>query len=252
MNWWFVDHSHQPMTGEANMAEDIHLMELSHLHGVGILRVYTWHPKALSVGRNQKTDRFNLEYMKGQGIDYVHRPTGGKAVLHDQELTYAISVPMRSEYGHLSVLSSYHRLTEGLLKGLNLMGIKADPSALKPTSRNSSALCYDHVSVHEPYFKGGKLIGSAQCRNARAILQHGSIPFSLCIDAYIDCFLLSSDIRDKLEKGLKGTVRTLSDWGIGWKDRFEVVRALRKGYEMTMNQPFDSGGTRCDQKVPLP
>lgn len=230
---------------------DLHLMKLSHLHGVGILRVYTWDPKALSVGKHQKNERFDFSFMNRQGIDFVHRPTGGKAVLHDRELTYAICVPMISEYGCSSVLNSYCQLTQGLHRGLEFIGIKANPCISK-TSRQSSAVCYDHVSVHEALFKGGKLIGSAQYRNVHAILQHGSIPFELDIDAYIHCFLLSSDMKDTMVQRLTDTVRTLSDWGFGWEDRFEVVHALRKGYEMTLNQPFDSGGSGCDLEALLP
>ncbi len=221
---------------------DLRMMAQCAQEGIGIIRLYTWNPPALSVGVYQKTDRIDLLFMNDQGIDFVHRPTGGKAVLHDRELTYAVAVPVIPERKTLSVVESYRMITQGLISGLALLGIVPTPARIHPP-QTVSAACFDHVSLGEPLFRGGKLIGSAQYRTARSILQHGSLPFELDLRKYVRCFQLSMKERDILITRLKKSVRTLADWKIRWEDRSDVVHALQLGFAKVSDQLFESGGT---------
>jgi len=224
------------------MEIDLRMMSQCADEGIGIIRLYTWNPKALSLGSHQKTDRIDSLFVKDQGIDFVHRPTGGKAVLHDRELTYAVAVPVNPGLKTLSVVESYRKITQGLISGLALLGIEPTLARFVPP-QTISAACFDHVSLGEPLFRGGKLIGSAQYRTARSILQHGSLPFELDLRQYVRCFRLSPHERDILMNRLQKSVRTLADWKIRWEDRSDVVHALQLGFAKILDQLFESGGT---------
>ncbi len=136
------------------------------------LRLYAWEPAAVSIGYFQGLDaEVDLDACRERGIEWVRRPTGGRAVLHDRELTYALmarrSGGVREIYAHWS---------RGLIAGLNLLEVAAEWAA--PT-RGFSSACFDACSLYEVAVAGRKLVGSAQTRRWGAVLQHGSIPLSL-------------------------------------------------------------------------
>jgi lipoate-protein ligase A len=147
------------------------------------LRFYRWKQPTLSLGFSQKATRIvDFEFCRSRGIQIVRRPTGGKAVLHDQELTYAV-VSNDSEYFPIQDISGTYRLiAEALSSGLNLMGIQT-AMAGSPTRHLSTPhdhtfppfACFALANHHEILWKNRKLIGSAQRRTKQGFLQHGSI-----------------------------------------------------------------------------
>jgi len=141
-----------------------------------ILRFYGWKPHAISIGYNQSMNDFDIEKVSSSGIDIVRRPTGGRAILHSDELTYSV-VMMLDDYGPREL---YRYINEGLLHGLKLLGADAELTEqgadFKEFYKSPSAIpCFSSSAKCEIQYRGKKLVGSAQRRFGRAILQHGSI-----------------------------------------------------------------------------
>ena len=160
--------------GAENMALDEALMERARTSGEWVARVYTWSRPTISLGRNQTAvGRYDLERIRALDIDVVRRPTGGRAILHDREITYSVTAP-DAESGDLR--QSYERINRLLLTALSLLGIQAAIAA--PSKRAAfpgMAPCFDEPSAGELTLDGRKLAGSAQWRSEGALLQHGSI-----------------------------------------------------------------------------
>ena len=192
--WWFLETGAR--TGAFNMALDEALarqlaepgmpmpgrtpVPLDGQEPLPTLRLFRWEPWAISVGYNQGTDELDAEKCKRDGIDIVRRPTGGRAILHAEELTYSIVMPA----GRRSVLQVYNDISRALVRGLHLFGVDASLQRSQPhfpgVYRHPSSIpCFTRSSRYEIEWSGRKLVGSAQRRFAGGgrdvVLQHGSI-----------------------------------------------------------------------------
>lgn len=169
LTWRFlVD---EPLPGAANMARDHALAALAR-PGTGTLRFYRWSPATLSLGRNEPVTRGYRELLRrDRRMGVVRRPTGGRAVLHDRELTYSVVLPLRASGG---LRPAYRRINEGLLAGLRRLGVDAALAAGR-TRNPGSGPCFLDPAEGEVVVGGRKLVGSAQARIGGAILQHGSL-----------------------------------------------------------------------------
>jgi len=180
-NWRFIDSG--PNSGAFNMAEDEKLLDQAVTEAAGpVLRFYTWDPPAVSLGRFQIVETaVRAEACTRLGIDIVRRVTGGRAVLHNQELTYSVVARTDNTLFPPEVLGTYRVIAAGLLKGLGLLGIHAEMVSrstrhavlVKKNAKDPS--CFSSPSWYEILVKGKKIIGSAQRRVPGAFLQHGSI-----------------------------------------------------------------------------
>ena len=142
------------------------------------LRFYAWEPACLSLGYAQSLDEVDQEALAQNGWDVVRRPTGGRAILHTDELTYSvIGLPEdpRLEGG---VLESYQRLSRALLLGLQQLSLPAQINESKKSDGQVTAepICFEVPSNYEITVDGKKLIGSAQARKRSGVLQHGTLP----------------------------------------------------------------------------
>lgn len=170
--------------GYYNMAVDEAIMNFhSQMKVPPTLRFYSWNPPALSLGYFQKVKK-EVDYQKcsEQGINLVRRLTGGRAILHNQELTY--SIILREDYNLLSdsIEKSYQQISRGLVEGLQSLGVPAELKAVergKKAPLGHSAACFDAPSWYEVILDNKKLIGSAQRRKKGVILQHGSLPLEI-------------------------------------------------------------------------
>lgn len=184
MKWRFINTG--VSTGAMNMAIDEAVMvHCANGDSPPTLRFYRWEPATLTLGYFQKADRdVDFEGCARLGIDVVRRLTGGRAVLHDQELTYSVILAREGSPLPESVSKSYRILSQGLLVGFDLLDIPVTFS--KPPARGaklgSSAACFDALSSYELEAQGKKIVGSAQARRFGAILQHGSILNDLSVD----------------------------------------------------------------------
>ncbi|MGO0862300.1 lipoate--protein ligase family protein, partial [Clostridioides difficile] len=174
MNQWRVIHN-KSYDGAMNMAIDEAIFTAYKKGCVKpTLRFYTWKPACLSVGYFQKLeDEVDLDKCKCMNIDYVRRITGGRAVLHDNELTYSIIIGEDNPLIDKSINLSYRYISEGLVRGLNLSGIKTDNlnSGERIGRENLSAACFNAHASYEVTINNKKVIGSAQSRKDGVLLQ---------------------------------------------------------------------------------
>ncbi|MBI3988244.1 MAG: lipoate--protein ligase family protein [candidate division NC10 bacterium] len=166
-----------PGQARFNMALDEALARLAPFHHpYPTLRLYRFDPPAVSIGYFQRWDVLNLKACFRIGLDVVRRPTGGKAVLHDRELNYAIIFPDTGLWSKASVLESYQRIAMGLVLGLQALGVEASLAPRSaPGSASSSPWCFLSFAPYELRVGPKKLTGSAQRRFKGSLLQHGTL-----------------------------------------------------------------------------
>jgi lipoate-protein ligase A len=140
------------------------------------LRLYAWAPPCLSLGYAQAIADVDLDRLASNGWDLVRRPTGGRAILHTDELTYSVIGPSCEPRLAGSVLESYQRLAQALLQALLLLEAPAQANPSSPAPAAKGPVCFEVPSNYEITVDGKKLIGSAQARRREGVLQHGSLP----------------------------------------------------------------------------
>lgn len=211
-------------TGRRNMERDEALLAAAAREALPpTLRFYAWNPPAVSLGRFQDAEGINREYAAQRGWDVVRRPTGGRGVLHQFEVTYSITLPP-SVVGGSGVRAGYAVLVGALNAGLReLLG--ASPETPEPTSERCgprsrrAANCFALAAECDTLAPGGKLVGSAQVRRGGALLQHGSILLDLEPEAWTALF--GDPGRPVSLRGLLGTAPA----------REEVEQAVIAGFE---------------------
>jgi lipoate-protein ligase A len=146
------------------------------------LRLYGWAPAAMSLGKSQRASgAYDPAVLKAEGIDLVRRPTGGEAVLHEHERTYAVVGSAGEAPFAARPVETYRAIAGALVAALHSLGIPVRSEAPETGSlaRPRGAVCFDRVGAWEIAWTGRKLVGSSQFRRRRSFLQHGSIPLRL-------------------------------------------------------------------------
>jgi len=162
-----------PRPGWANMAIDQTLLDRAELLGESWLRMYAWEPHCLSFGRHEPaTRRYDAERIAALGIDTVRRPTGGRAVWHGPELTYAVAAP-GPRFGSLQ--EAYLEIHDMIGHGLRELGVEAVLASSRRSLPLDAGGCFSQPAGGEVMVGGRKVVGSAQLRQGGALLQHGSI-----------------------------------------------------------------------------
>ncbi len=220
------------MSGAQNMAFDEAFLRAMQKGDAPLLRFYKWHPSCLSIGRFQKATQIGGVCGEASGLDWVRRPTGGRAVWHQFEITY--SVVIRGEFfptDACSVVETYRQISEGFLRGLKFLGIEAEiardskteTSSTRPSSTRSRAEsspnCFQSATRADFVVDGRKILGAAQCRKNGAILQHGS----LLLD--VDASLWAQKVGGSMQNVV--TLKSLSVEA----PREQIVAALCAGIE---------------------
>lgn len=163
-------------TGQENMQIDSDLLDVAikEQFKEPIFRLYGWEPACVSLGRNQKDDFIDMDLLKRHNIDVVRRLTGGRALLHDDEITYSYICPIDYlEHGD-NVTASYKEISQILINALRTIGIETDFGGAKRPNTHFD-YCMLISTGADLCYEGRKLIGSAQFRKEGYILQHGSI-----------------------------------------------------------------------------
>ncbi len=168
-----------PATGAWNMAVDEALL-LSAITGSSLptLRLYSWDPGCLSLGRAQSIHDVDTEKTHKHGWEIVRRPSGGRAILHIDELTYSVSGTIDEPLFQNDIVASYLRISKGLVRFLNTLEISPEVNhqLQKDHLPTPDPICFEVPSQYEITFNGNKIVGSAQARKLNGVLQHGSIP----------------------------------------------------------------------------
>ncbi len=241
--WYFVDSAH--LTPALNMAMDEALMNW-HREGKipPVLRFYGWDPAGLSVGYFQKVHgKIDVDSVKSHGYELVRRQTGGRAVLHDNELTYSVIVSEQHPDMPASVKEAYLVISQGLLEGFKELDIAAEfaiPEGKLDT--NGSAVCFEEPSWYELIVDGKKAAGSAQTRKKGIILQHGSIPIEVDETKLFDMFIYKNErIKERARKAFSDKAISINNLSPAKKSYTEVKKAFQQGFEKGLNlnlEPF--------------
>ena len=274
MRWQFRNTGFSP--GKFNMETDESLAAgmagSSDPATIPLLRVYGWKPHAVSIGFHQRMEDFDLRALQRAGIDIVRRPTGGRAILHADEITYSVVMPA----GGRSPREIYKLISAGLLASLQALGVEAqlaDPAerygppepderdpALSGAARPSrdgqdvpavrddppprddprSVPCFSSSAKYEIQFDGRKLVGSAQRRYGGSVLQHGSLLLGPGHRRIVEFLSTESrHARPRLEADLAG--RTIDAGTILNREVpfGEAARALKKGFELACGITFE-------------
>jgi len=163
-------------TGPWNMGVDEALLATAVANGRPTLRFYRWQGPWLSLGYAQRASAHRLAVCAEQGVGVVRRVTGGRAVLHGEDLTYAVAAPAGLLPPGLG--GSYERLGSAVRAALRELGVAAEPPSASPGSPHVGFDCFGTAAGHELCVAGRKLVGSAQRRGGGGVLQHGSIRLS--------------------------------------------------------------------------
>ncbi len=204
-----------PLPGGINMAVDEALFEsVAAGRSLPVLRLYRWSPPALTLGYAQSGEgEVDYDACREMGIDVVRRSTGGRAVLHENEATYCIVSPERSNIFPGGILENYRVIAGVLRQMLNSFGLEAVlASGRRRGGEGESGVCFVSPSVHELVHNGCKMTGSAQRRGAGVFLQHGSIPVDLDLDRLCRALGRRPGSLEKRKEALASKV--------GWLNRF--------------------------------
>ena len=182
------------------------------------LRIYRWNRPSLSIGYFQKSGEVDARYCRDKDIPIVRRPTGGRAVLHNDEITYSFSVKTQTGLFSRGLLDSYNKISTALVLALSKAGLCAESRIQKPNLKSKiqnsnphNPLCFESISYGEVSVNNTKVIGSAQKRWADGLLQQGSIPFTINEDDILKLFQRAIlQIRKEPLIGLKQIVPALS------------------------------------------
>lgn len=230
--------------GATNMAIDEAILSSVAAGGsLPTLRFYAWEPPCVSVGYSQSMrDAVDLDTCRRDGVTWVRRPTGGRAILHTDELTYSIAVPASEKRVLGGVVESYRRLSRGLMAGLRLLDLEvgqAEEMREKPTDH--SAACFDAPSHYETTVRGKKLVGSAQARRQKTVLQHGALPLTGDVTRLVSYLQLSGDERIALCAELQRRAITLEEVLGRVVPAREVAEALVQGFAEALNLHLEPG-----------
>jgi lipoyl(octanoyl) transferase len=259
--WLYIDSGKQ--SPAFNMALDEKLMDW-HREGEipPVVRFYEWKPAGLSLGYFQRIHKdINIEMVTAHGAGLVRRPTGGRAVLHDDELTYSFIAEESHPLMPASVTEAYRVISQGLLNGFRSLGLDAqfsipETEREKAELRNPrSAVCFDAPSWYEMVVNGRKIAGSAQTRQRGIILQHGSIIRTFDEEKLFDMFNFSSDrLRRRMQQGFKTKAAPLSELMEHPATIDELKAAFRKGFEEALNihlEPYELTSSQLEEAAAL-
>ncbi|KKI92990.1 octanoyltransferase [Bacillus sp. SA1-12] len=240
--WRYIDSGN--CSPAFNMALDEALLDW---HSTGkippTIRFYGWNPATLSIGYFQKVEKeINLDAVKKYGLGFVRRPTGGRGVLHDKELTYSVIVSEEHPDMPKTVTEAYRVISEGILEGFKNLGLDAYFAIPRTEEERQglksprSAVCFDAPSWYELVVEGRKVAGSAQTRQKGVILQHGSILLDLDEDLLFDLFTYPNDrVRERMQRAFKNkavATNTLRDEPVTLE---EAKKAFKEGFEKGLN-----------------
>jgi lipoate-protein ligase A len=245
--WVFIDSGFN--NGQYNMDFDLQLVDRCREERTSFLRFYRWQPYTISLGYNQNklAGKHGIDYgaCAGDNIDVVQRPTGGRAVLHSEELTY--SVVLRTERTTQEI---YRDISIALISGLKLIDPNNEelqklsftletPDLPKLVKEGKYNLCFNTSIKYEINYKGRKLVGSAQRNFGDIVLQHGSILIGEHHKKIADYLNIPDEtVREKIKKDIDEKTVCLNEILKRQVTYEETASALVKGFENTLNINF--------------
>jgi lipoate-protein ligase A len=230
-----------PLDGATNMAIDEAILQtLAAGHGQPTLRFFQWEPPCLSLGYNQHWHEVDEAACRRLGYTWTRRPTGGKAILHTDEVTYSLIIPQDDPRIQGGIVESYRILSFGLLRGLEKLGVQAAQASNEAVMTDfqtgkGGPVCFDTPSRYEITWQGKKLIGSAQLRRKKIVLQHGTLPLYGNLNRILEALHFSDEERAVQAELLPQRATTLAQV-LGRELTYErVMTALMEGFAEQLN-----------------
>ncbi|MDF0727319.1 biotin/lipoate A/B protein ligase family protein [Cytobacillus sp. S13-E01] len=240
--WRFIDSGE--CSPEFNMALDEALLDWHSEKKIPpTIRFYGWNPPTLSIGYFQKVEKeIDLDAVDRYGLGFVRRPTGGRGVLHDKELTYSVIVSEDYPDMPKTVTEAYRVISEGILQGFRSLGLDAYFAVPRTDEEKAglknprSAVCFDAPSWYELVVEGRKVAGSAQTRQKGVILQHGSILLDIDEDMLFDLFKYPSQrVKERMQQNFKNKAVAINALRSESVTIEEAKEAFRIGFEKGLN-----------------
>jgi lipoate-protein ligase A len=207
------------------------------------LRLYAWQPPCLSLGYAQPYSDVDAFRLRERGWELVRRLTGGRAILHTDELTYSVAAPLDEPRLAGSLLESYNRLADALLAAVRDLGLQAKMKEDKAKRNDASnPVCFEVPSAYEITVGGKKLIGSAQARRKEGVLQHGSLPLSGDLARITQALVFPDEAaRQAAAQRLLARATTVESV-LGIKKSWEIVaQAFVRAFEARLRIRLESG-----------
>ena len=242
MIWHFIDSGFK--TGRFNMDFDLELVK-NFKSDSPVLRVYRWEPYCISLGANQDFNSINQKKTELEGLDIVKRPTGGRAILHAEELTYSVVYPVSK---NLSPKQIYREINLALRKGLGYYNSVFEKIELEHTEPHfpsfykdeKSTLCFAVSAMNELNFNGKKLAGSAQRKIGNVILQHGSILCGSFHKRIVDYINLPEVKIEEIKNEMEETTIELETILKKKIDYQKLTHSIKKGFENHFNVKLET------------
>ncbi len=237
--WRFLDTG--PCSAAFNMALDEAIaVSVRKEHSPPTLRLYGWDIPSVSIGYFQKISDIDVQFCIRKHIPLVRRPTGGRAILHGNEITYGFSAKTTSDLFSKGLFDSYKKLSSALGLALSRIGVPAELNLARENRRSTSSvlqqknpICFQSTSYGEITMNRKKIIGSAQKRWIDGLLQQGSIPFIIDEDDMISIFRLNT--LHGMKKSFIGLQEMSPDLDIE-----EMKDAIRISFEEIFGVRLDS------------
>lgn len=240
----------KPTSGAWNMAVDSALLEnASSQKSLPTLRLYAWSPPCLSLGYSQPIQDIDRQALNKLGWDLVRRPTGGRAILHTDELTYAVIGRKEDPRLEGGVLSSYRRLSAALFTALKTLDLPVEVQESRSDSfDNQQPICFENPSNYEITVQGKKLIGSAQARKKEGVLQHGTLPLSGDITRITRALNFpDQSSREQAAARMASratTIKNILGVNISWQ---QAAEAFQTGFQDELNITLQPGNLSTDE-----
>lgn len=245
---------HAPASGTRNMAVDDAILELGR-KGLAppTLRLYDWVPGTLTLGLGQPLADVDSTRLTAQGWGMVRRPTGGRAILHIDELTYSVIGPNDEPRLAGGVLESYRRLSGALMRSLKVLGLRVEQQPQHQLPGNAAEVgpvCFEVPSDYEITLGGKKLIGSAQARRKGGVLQHGSLPLYGDIARITDALVYASE-AERTESAVRVRQRAATaEDGLGRTPTYaEAADAFIAGFAEELNIDLVEGELSAEEEA---
>jgi len=235
------------LPGAHNMARDVAILEAVSAGEVPpTLRLYGWRPPCLTLGRHQGVEAADLEFCAREGIEVVRRPTGGRALLHHLELTYAVVAPLGTGPLPRPLQDAYRTICGALVQAMRSLGVEAELTGgevnLELPGPRTTIPCFEAPAGGEVVVRGRKLVGSALRAHKRAILQHGAI--LLDWDGRLQAGSMGLDD----DSGLRPHITTLRDELGRLPGRSEVSEAVVAAMGEILEVVFEPGSLSAEEE----
>ncbi len=218
--------------------------ESGRIDALPTLRFYGWSPPSVSLGYFQQTwKEVNVEACRRYDVDIVRRPTGGKAVLHDNDLTYAVIATERNPLFPPDILGTYKVISSCIARGLSELGMEAEMEGEERSNADDDlkAACFSSPSRYELLVRKKKICGSAQLRSKGVFLQHGSVLIDF--DPVKTCAVLLPQHGDltRRVKNLNRSVTSVHEQVGASVSVEEICRVIRTGFEKKLDVKLVEG-----------